>query len=1071
MKIEFVLGRVTAALEEYIYDQIAAEAQKDVLCNVLLIVPPQATYNTETAIIRRLRSAGIMGVSVLSMTKLADRILTEVRGAKHPALTSAGKSMVIRRILDENIGSFSALQKSAGDAQMGLAIAELISELKTLDITPSMLQSFRSGQPAADAKFQDIAFLYDAFEQQTEGLFDHEDKVNFVIDQIPQAAFLQDAHVYIHGFDIYNAQTVRFLGELMKAAKNTTMSFLHTKTGSADEELYEVCAYNHQKFIPLAKQLGLRTTFIDQPKDCSSDLLFLADNLYAYPSKHKDEASDISITYADTIEQEVRSVAAQIGYLTQKAGYEFRDIGIVCGGVETYSNAFRNVFERANIPYFMGERRTISQSSFSAFLLSALRLCRGRLKKSDLLAHAKTGFCHLSAEQSGLLQSYAYTHISDGFAFLKPFRDEQAELARIAFTEPLLAFRENTKKASTAGAIIDALLCYMKSLDVENTLQQQVHRLQEAGLFEEAAYHEVLYDKATDILVQAKSVLMGQKMNVMQLCKLLQTGFEAQNIDTIPPGTNEIAVGDISFVRLPSIKALFVLGANEGSLPDYSQSSDILADFERELILTNLAGLQLSGIIEKQRLAIIKAFARPSRKLFLSCIKDGSQRPSPILDRIKELFSEIRENDAAKLEMLLLENAYQAVGRYLRRAKEGEAPSEQERHLISAVFSAKRNDERLHLIKTAAHQDNSATHLNASLASTMFGEISGNASRLETYYACPYKHYLRYGVRPSVVREHTINQIDVGLYAHELLDGVVSEVRHAKKSWDCLSAEELSAYFERCRQSVRKKQEKFSINKQNETVLQAIDKEAMLVLNAIHKQAQEGFLQPAQTEYRFQEEFDGIFIDGVVDRIDQAEVDGQSYFSIIDYKTGSMEFDIRRAYSGLQMQLLLYILAVQKLMAGSEFAGALYFRIHLPAFSENPDLQKEYKMKGILAAQPEVAQQLFGGEGNDIYALSVKLTKTGGYNMQYKNQIYTKEDLQTLLLHVQKLIGRAVREIRIGNNALTPAGFKEESDIACNFCDYKSICLFDPGFSGNKKRIIQGLDKAAALQKMQEEQP
>ena len=42
------------------------------------------------------------------------------------------------------------------------------------------------------------------------------------------------------------------------------------------------------------------------------------------------------------------------------------------------------------------------------FLLTALELAQGRLKKDTLLAHARTGFCDLREEQADALENYAY---------------------------------------------------------------------------------------------------------------------------------------------------------------------------------------------------------------------------------------------------------------------------------------------------------------------------------------------------------------------------------------------------------------------------------------------------------------------------------------------------------------------------------------------------------------------------------------------------------------------------------------------------------------------------------------
>ena len=140
--------------------------------------------------------------------------------------------MILRLILDGEQEHLEALAKSARKSDVPMELSGLIAELKTLDITPQMLLEIDTNHENTKKKLADIALLYERFEEKTAGLFDTEDKINLVIEHIPEAEFLKGAHLVIHGFDIYNAQTVRFLKALMHAAKDTTMSFYYAQTNA-----------------------------------------------------------------------------------------------------------------------------------------------------------------------------------------------------------------------------------------------------------------------------------------------------------------------------------------------------------------------------------------------------------------------------------------------------------------------------------------------------------------------------------------------------------------------------------------------------------------------------------------------------------------------------------------------------------------------------------------------------------------------------------------------------------------------------------------------------------------------
>ena len=93
-------------------------------------------------------------------------------------------------------------------------------------------------------------------------------------------------------------------------------------------------------------------------------------------------------------------------------------------------------------------------------------------------------------------------------------------------------------------------------------------------------------------------VLLGLSINKIQLYKLgddilpltefraiLETGLTEAKVGLIPPGTDQVVVGDIERTRLKDIKALFFLGVNEGLVPKVIPGGGILSDADRQLLL------------------------------------------------------------------------------------------------------------------------------------------------------------------------------------------------------------------------------------------------------------------------------------------------------------------------------------------------------------------------------------------------------------------------------------------------------------------------------------------------------
>ncbi len=1066
MGVTFILGRTASKRDERVMEKIRDVAAGDPLADVLVVVPPQSTYITEKQLLRTLRAKGLMGVCVQSPARICDRVLESTYGRTVTGIDSAGKSMLLRRILDAHREELSALARCAGRGDIPVELASLIAEFKTLDITPALLRDIQTEHVNTREKLLDIALLYERFNEQSEGLFDTEDRINMVIDHIPEAEFVKNAFLVIHGFDIYNAQTVRFLKALMRTAKDTVMSFYYADGDAPDAETYGICDENRNKFLADAIQMGLKTEIVTEDRGISPDILHIEKNLYAYPPQKAERAKDVSITRAASADEEVRAVMAQIVWLNQNKGYGFRDMAVCCGSAERYVPLIARRFREAGIPCFAGEKRTLDECAFSTFLLTAFALMGGRLKKDTLMAHAKTGFCDLSERQLCALQNYVFSNVRDGFAFTFPFRAEEAERARVTLMEPVMALRERAKDANTAEQLIACVLDYAKGREAAKKLNAQNIRAQRAGLYESAEWNAQVYEKTMRILKQAQEILRDAPMDRALLLSLLKTGFAAQKVGVIPPGADEVAVGEISYIRLDEVKAVFILGANDGVLPNYEQTSDLLADHERELILSQVAGLQYTGNVEKQKLAILKTFTKPREKLFLSCVDDGREKPSPILDRLGEIFDGIRHNEAADILPMLKQNAYLLTAHSLRAYASGLTSTVSE-SVAAAVMHDDEFPQKLRAIEWGTQNANAARSLRGELATALYGEMKGSASRLEQYYECPYKHFVAYGLNVKAPREYTIDPLDVGNYAHKILETMTRDIKQSGKRWADIPQKEFDGLFEKSAEAAREEQGKYTLNRHNETVLGAVEREVRLAAQAIRLQTEQSLLQPWESEHFFTQELaEGLVVNGKIDRIDAAELDGTPYFSIVDYKTGEPHFSLRALAGGLSLQLMIYIMAAAEVLGeNAVFAGANYFRIHLPSFTEEGKKPEEdFDMEGVCGVDFETAQQLYGGEENTVLTITLSRKKDGEIAKSAEEKLFSPEEISGLIGFTRRLIAQAVGGMKAGDTRIRP--YLMDGRMGCDYCDFASVCMYDEGYRGNVPRVIEKMDREQAMEQM-----
>lgn len=162
--------------------------------------------------------------------------------------------------------------------------------------------------------------------------------------------------------------------------------------------------------------------------------------------------------------------------------------------------------------------------------------------------------------------------------------------------------------------------------------------------------------------------------------------------------------------------------------------------------------------------------------------------------------------------------------------------------------------------------------------------------------------------------------------------------------------------------------------------------------------------------------------------------------------------------AGVQIQLITYIDAISK-KENMIPAGILYFNLIEPIITTNQNLtdeeieekiKKEFRMNGLVLADINVIKmmdkKLESGSSNII---PVRIDKDDNI-INKDSYILTKEEFSDLQKEVTKLIKQISKEILSGNIDIKPIYNFKTKFLACNLCEYKSICGFDQNQNGYK---------------------
>jgi ATP-dependent helicase/nuclease subunit B len=143
-------------------------------------------------------------------------------------------------------------------------------------------------------------------------------------------------------------------------------------------------------------------------------------------------------------------------------------------------------------------------------------------------------------------------------------------------------------------------------------------------------------------------------------------------------------------------------------------------------------------------------------------------------------------------------------------------------------------------------------------------------------------------------------------------------------------------------------------------------------------------------------------------------------------------------------------------------AGAFYFMVKDPLVDAEDAkeaaekvIAKTLQLKGVVLSDVDVVSAM-DAEGT---ALGSIFTKTGA--VAARAQAYSREEMQQILDHTRQKAADLADGIREGDISVSPAHIKEWS--ACQWCEYSSVCGYDPSLPHCTKRVLPSLTRQELL--------
>ncbi len=1113
--LQLITGRSGSGKTTEVYRELKQRAAEQAA--LFLLVPEQASFDSERRLLAELGPVLSQRVRVLSFTRLADVVFREVGGLAGKRMDATLSLLLMSQALHSVADSLTLYRRHVDNAEYLRAVAELITECKQCAVSPEQLEETAAALPDGllRRKLTELALIFGAYEALVAqaALIDPQDDLTVLAKRLPESRAFDGAHVYVDGFTGFTGQEHLVLERLITRAATVTVTLctddISERAGQVPGRFFAAArtatwlreaAYKAHVPVAAVRRLtdNLRTT---EPA-----LRTLEAGCFAPQGEPFNEPTDaVCVTPCANREEECRYAARLIRRLLREEGGHCRDFTVVARNLEEYADALDAALRREGLPCCRDYREPVLTQPLITLIESALAAVTNGWDSGDMLRLTKTGLIGFATSSASLLENYVFLWNVRGRAWLAPFTahpdgltaaaDDKAakrldylNVLRHRLVRPLEQLAQRLADHPTGADFAEAVWQLLQAWRVPRLVRLQVARLDAAGEHALADYEARLWEYVVALLDKFAAALGDTRLSAARLAELFHLAASTDDLGSIPQGLDGVTVGAASRIRYVRPQTVIVLGANEGVFPAFPTASSMLTDHERR----QLTALGLPMKEESAQRAAEEQFyayaavAAPAKRLVVTYARqtgDEAAHPSALVEAIDRLVPGHAVGTADDPNTVLSESETDAFACLAARFRDNTAAAAAYREVFDSLpayaprLAAMRRAEEPFAFRESA------------AARQLFGEhLRLSPSQVETFHRCRFAYFCQYGLRAKPRRAAELNAAEAGTLVHYVMKELLP--RYGGDTLRTLTRPTVEAdvtqvvrrYVDTCMGGTEGKEARFM------ALVAHLERLCSHLLWRVVRELQNSRFVPVDFELpigRYDEDGNGIppwiltlpdgttvQVHGVVDRVDTYEENGRRYLRILDYKTGNKTFDLAEVVDGLNLQMLIYLFSIcengQARYGDVVPSGVLYLPAKIPVIRVERDLPPEemekrrlatMKMNGLLLDDPEILKAM------EPELEGVFIPAAMGTRGQWKKgaSLASLEQFGHLKQHIQRLLTAMAEHLHAGDIAALPAVGATDG---CEYCEYHDVCGHE---RGDPIREIAALSREEALAALQPE--
>ena len=1078
----------------------------------ILLVPELNSHRMERRLAAATDNHGARTAEVLTFSRLADRVFSEVGGLAQQMLTPAGQLLTLQEAARRVQGGLSVWNGLADKPELLKEALRLVDECKTCAVAPETLfaASAECEDAALSAKLSDLAQLLTVYDRLCdESLPDPRDRLTHLRDRLAESHVLDGAAVYLDGFLGFTPQELSVIDAMLAAgvplAAAVTCDMAYPEifvTGCKTVKTLTRMAKRHNKAV---QQIDLGASRIARPTGLAA---VEEESLLPVRTVHED-ARGVRIYAAASPFDECEHAAAYIRCKVRDEGARYRDFVVAARDIEPYSAFLAMAMARYDVPVFLAEKPDLLSRPPMAFVTGALDAAQSYCKYEDMFGCLKTGLTSLTRDEVDRLENYVltwnirggawerdWTEHPDGYGL--PFDDRsRAQLnelneLRARAIAPFSALREALKGENPASDCVRALYGFLLAVDAPGRMSTRAAAHEAAGRLQLADEYRQLWEILVSAMEQFSWVCGETPLTAERFAQLFRLVLGEYDVGTIPVSLDRVTCGNIERACLENAKYVILLGVNDGLIPKAPSSTSLLSDMDRDKLDALGVELKASGVerLLMEQETLYRALACPTDELLLSWhmtdASGGESRPSYFIGTVQDLLPSVpvavHQTETVRDRLQAERPAVELACAYLSGDRTA---------AVRAAYDYYQDDERVH--NAAAQKRGRGPLVSPHTIDGLYGKsLNLTASRVDTFYSCRFAFFMQYGLKAKPRKVARFDALETGTFIHYVLEHALDAL--GKLEGGAAAADEQTV-GRICRAAVRRYVQEEVGGLENKTarfryLFGRLVRTVEQILNNVLDELRVSDFAPIDYEVDFSRGGDlppvecaegglSVSLSGKVDRVDGYIKNGRLYLRVMDYKSGKKSFSLSDIWYGLNMQLIIYLYALQqegldryRQRLEAELneivpAGVLY----VPVRDELPDAprdidedalramrDKALRRSGLLSDDMELLEAMEHGlEGDGRFIPVTIKTKKGEDEptLAAKSAVADLAKFGRLARYTHEKLLEMGRELRNGSVTADPCK-KDKNSSYCDWCEFRAACRFDET-AGDKARWLKHL--------------